>query len=130
MSLTQDNPFASPRAVGKKLRDLVPVRRPGCAAVLGGSGLLYRKILVEAPVEASIEYIGYGLRDRILVNGRLVFWRLPIMGLSNAFEFSIPTNEDPLPGRIVVKVSKLFLRMRRFELQIDGQTVYLEKLDV
>ena len=95
--------------------------------MLAGSGLLYRRIQVEAPVAATIEYVGYGLRDRILVNGRLVCWRLPIMGLSDEFEFSISTNEEPLPGRIIVEVSK-FLRIRRFELQIDGQTVYVETL--
>jgi len=130
MSVVKDNPFASPQPIGTKLRELVPVKRPGCAATLAGSCLLYRRILVEAPVEATIEYIGYGLRDRILVNGRLVYWRLPIMGLSNDFDFSIPTTEEPLAARIVVKVSKIFLRMRRFELQIDGQTVYLEVHDV
>jgi hypothetical protein len=121
------NPFASPAEQGLRLRDLLPIRQAGPpVANLVASGLLFRKIQVDAPVQATISYVGYTLRDQIFVNDRRVAWRLPIMGLSGNFDFEIETTADPLAARIEVVVSRL-LRLKRFTLTIDGRLIYEER---
>ena len=120
-----ENPFASPQESGKSVR-VLPARTSGePSATLVEEGLLYRKVQLHSPIDATIEYVGRGLRDKILVNNTLVYWRLPVIGLSGEFEFEIETESEPVQAKVFIEIGKM-LKVHLFEIRIEEQTVYRE----
>ena len=61
-------------------------------------GLLHRIVVVHRPVEVTIEYFARSLFDRILVDGRTAVSVLPIMRLTERFDFKIPYQAGHLPA--------------------------------
>ena len=94
-------------------------------AQLVGKGLLYRRIHVESPIEAMVEYSGLGLYDRVWVNRRLVAKRLPWVWLTDLFEFDLKTERGVLPVQLRLQFSR-FARLAEVELIVGDQVVYKE----
>ena len=118
------NPYSSPSRL--PVGELVLAGPQDQAiAQLVRKGLLYRRIHLEAPIEATLEYSGLGLFDRVWVNGKLVAKRLPWVWLTDSFEFELPTERGMLSCELKLEFSR-FARLVDVELLLDGKLVYRE----
>ena len=89
--------------------------------------LLQRKVIVNRPVEVTIEYFARGLRDRIIVDGTTVVSLLPVFWLHERFDFEIPFCDGTLPATIRVKTARRSIRLASFEIEINGVVAYRER---
>ena len=124
---TEMNPYESPSAAA--VSD--PAQRKwkgGVDSILVIRRLLQRKVIVNNPVEVTIEYFARGLRDRIIVDGNTVVSIIPIVWLHKRFDFEIPFCDGQLPATAIVQVDR-FLRLERFEIHINGVVAYYEEND-
>ena len=122
---SSDNPYQSPVATTA----IDPDQRAwkgGADAVLAGRGLLHRKVIVNRPIEVTIEYMARGLSDRIIVDGNTVVSLLPIIWLYERFDFEIPYRDGTLPATVRLKLGHA-LRMKSFEIEINGVVAYSEE---
>jgi hypothetical protein len=123
--LDAKNPYSAPACEAPSLAAQSYSRQPGVRATLISAKLLYRKIVVEAPVEAVIEYCAYEMWDRIIVDGLQRARKFCWVGFAKDFEFVLPSAPAPIPVRIDVRIGPL-LRVRWLRVEIDGQAVYEE----
>lgn len=86
---------------------------------------LYRKVRISSPIDALVEYSGFSLHDRIWVNQRLVFCRLPLIWLTDCFEFELETDRGVMPMQIRLRFRR-FAQLKQFEILLDGQVIYDE----
>ncbi|MDP6467225.1 MAG: hypothetical protein QF918_05780 [Pirellulaceae bacterium] len=114
------NPYASPRHASGGF-----LRRPGFHVTLVSSKWLYRCLQVEAPIEAVIEYRGRGIGELVTVNGVAMCRMMDLWWFARLFEFDLETDQAPLPVQVRVRVN-LLLRIRGFQLWMDGKMVYEE----
>lgn len=121
-----DNPYRSPATTDSSMVSWTG-GQPKCRCV--DKRLLYRKWVIEAPVECTLEYIGYHLHDLIKLDGRIIVRKLPFMFLTEDFEFSIPTPDHKVAAELHVKFNR-FAQIRTIELSLDRQIVYREPTDV
>jgi hypothetical protein len=120
----QINPYTSPSSevfVDPQTRGWVG----GAKSELIQKGLLYRKVLIEAPIPTTIEYAAYGLRDRIYVDGKLVTWRVPLIWFTKRFAFEIATRDSHIPCEIHVRIGR-GLKLAELQIMIGGITAYHE----
>ena len=119
------NPFQSPstnRFVDPSQREWVN----GVESSLEKGGLLHRKVVVRRPIEVTIEYFARGLLDRIIVDGKSVVTRLPIFWFHEKFEFEIPIRDGVVPAIVRIKMAPRSTRIAKFEIEINGVSVYRE----
>lgn len=124
-TMFEDNPYQSPAAA----LIIAPEKRAwkgGSDSVLVSRGLLQRKVVINRPVDVTIEYIAKGLRDRVLVDGKTVISIFPILWLSERFKFKIPYCDGSLPVEIDIKIGRGSLRIKRFRIVIDEVVAYNE----
>ena len=98
----------------------------GSDSVLINQGLLSRKVIVNLPVEVTIEYFARGLRDRVIVDGKTAVSKIPVIWFTTGFEFLIPYRDGNLPAKINLKVGR-FLKLQEFEILINGVAAYREE---
>lgn len=84
---------------------------------------LYRRLVVMLPEGAiTIEYDARMPNDRVTVNGQLAVSLMSVVWFIPKFAFLI----GPRPATIDVRIDWL-LRVKFFELKIEGHSVYVEK---
>ena len=120
------NPYESPVATSR-LKPEDRIWQDGSESYLVSKGLLQRKVQIVRPVQVTIEYFARGLRDRILVDDRVVLAKLPIFWLNNRFQFQIPFRDGTLPARIELKTRVPSLQLKYFTITIDHVRAYHEE---
>ena len=131
-----------PKGVGNEAKQaegaLSPYRSPSreAACVIARSGgppratllekrMLFRRLRIESPVECELTYNAFGLFDEVRIDGRRAIRKLPWLWLTERFEFSWPTEAEPM--RVEVRITfDRFARIRTFEVGIDQECVYRE----
>ena len=124
--MSKNNPYQSPLPTAPN----DPAQRPwkgGCRSTLVNSGLLHRKVLIQNPIEVTIEYFARGLLDKIMVNGLTVISRLPIIRLTEQFDFEIPYCDGTLPTIVRLKTGRRSVKIISFQIEIDGILAYDER---
>ncbi len=124
--MVENNPYKTSSAastVDPRQRDW----KGGADSVLAVRGLLQRRVIVNRPVEVTIEYFARGLRDRIIVDGTTVVSLVPVFWLHDRFDFEIPFRDGTLPATIRVKTAPRSIRLASFEIEINGVIAYCER---
>ena len=101
----------------------------GADSVVAIRGMLHRKVIINRPVEVTIEYFARSLRDRILVDGKTAVSVLPILRLTERFDFTIPYCDGHLPASVFVKTERRSLKLSDFEIEINGVVPYRERAE-
>lgn len=120
----RDNPYRSARFTGPGVlleRELVP----GAKSRLLSSGLLYRRIQVEAPIQATVEFHGRSLWDVVKVDGQIAAAVFSWYRITPRFEFAVAATGRELPVVVEMRLGR-FLRIKGFRLLVDGAVVYRE----
>jgi hypothetical protein len=122
---TSENPYQPPQSQspfdGKMLGEL----REGISAKLISSGLLYRKISIAAPVEATLEFHGRSYWDVVRINGSVVAWKISWWRITPQLDFELPVGQSLVPGRVTLRLWP-WLAFRRFRVEIANRVVYEE----
>ncbi len=119
------NPYQSPRA--EDAHKTVRLRAPhsGARGRLARGGLLYRKVVVEAPVATTIEFNGRGLHDTVYVEGQIVARKFSWWRIAPRLEFEIQAGDETLPVTVSLRLGR-GLAIRGFQVQVAGAVVYRE----
>lgn len=124
MTVEDDNPYRSPRAAGDGLlRERV--WKPGAQSRLLARGLLYRRVQLEAPIEAILEFNGRSLRDIIKIDNQIVASRISWWRITPRFEFALPLGDQMLPVEVCLRLGS-FLRILGFRVRIGDVVAYQE----
>jgi hypothetical protein len=86
---------------------------------------LYRRVQLEAPVEATLEFRGYSLRDTVLVDNQMVSWKFSWWRITPYFRFPLAAGDRTLDVEVELTLGH-FLRLKGFRIRIDGTIVYDE----
>jgi hypothetical protein len=114
-----NNPYRSPTADCA----VTPAEHVG---TLIDRALLYRKVKLPSPIDATIEYYGRGLGyESILIDGRLAIRKTSWLWFVPHFDFVVATKSGDLAGSIDVRVAP-WLMISRFQITIEGKVVYAE----
>jgi len=119
-----DNPYQSPSTPERGLL-LERTLRPGARGRLLAKGLLYRRVLLEMPVEAMLEFHGRSLRDIIFVDGQIVSWKFSWWRITPYFRFPLSAGDRTLDVEVDLHLG-MFLRMKGFRVRVDGVPAYEE----
>ncbi len=88
--------------------------------------MLYRTIYISPPVDLTITYSGLYFRQTILFNSVPQWFAITWVWFEKRVEFE---NSTIIPGRshwlFEIDIGR-GLKMRRFSIQLDGETIYLE----
>lgn len=98
---------------------------PGARATLIARGMLLRRIVVEAPVEMTLEFNGRSLFDRVLVNGHPVARQTSWWRITPRLDFTLQIGSEQVPGSVEVRVWP-WLALRGFRVTIADRVVYTE----
>lgn len=98
---------------------------PGARATLVARGLLFRRIVVEAPLELTLEFNGRSLFDQVIVNGRTVARRTSWWRITPRLDFTLSVGAKQIAGRVEVKVWP-WLALRGFRVTLAELVVYAE----
>ncbi|WP_442506325.1 hypothetical protein SH528x_005163 [Novipirellula sp. SH528] len=127
-----------------------PIELPSEKGVFGDNAtlitrrFLYRVIQYRRPFTGTLVYSGWWFRQKIEINGTVVWWKVSWLNISPNVSFTIPVealaykhvNEgvsqlhdsvpsQPILGRIEIQFTR-GLQIRRFRLWFDNQIVYDE----
>lgn len=69
-----------------------------------------------------VDYVGIGIGEKVLVDGRIVASSTGIIRFVPRFDFEIGSR----PSSIEVNINILLCRMRGFRLRLDGAVLYEE----
>jgi len=119
-----DNPYQSPSTSERGLL-LERTLRPGARSRLLAKGLLYRRVLLETPVEAVLEFHGRSLRDIISIDGQIVSWKFSWWRITPYFRFPLSAGHRTLDVEVELHLG-MFLRMKGFRVLVDGVPAYEE----
>jgi len=120
-----DNPYESPRFTALRPLD---VDRPWLDAVRVlrvERGFLYRRVVLEAPLELDLEYRSHNFMHHVSVDGQVAAQKLPVVRFVRRFDFELVSAGRLVPVVVEVRVGR-FMRIRAFRVEIAGQTVYSE----
>lgn len=114
------NPFAPPSSVTLE------------RGVFGGarqkrSGFLYRVIDIDSPVQTQLVYSGWWFRQKLELDGLLVWFRISWLTITRQADFRLPASIDPdqSPGKLEIEFGR-GLAIRRFRVWIQDQLIYDE----
>jgi hypothetical protein len=84
-------------------------------------------IELQSPLAATLVYSGWWFRQKIELDGQVVWFRISWLAILRRAEFQLPESLDPRcrPAEMEITFGRA-LRIRRFRLWIDGQLVYDE----
>ncbi len=119
------NPYRSPEGLTGGEGGHVGGLLPGARATLVGRGLLYRRLVVEAPLEITLEFNGRSLADRVLVNQRVVARRTSWWRIAPRLAFTLPVGAELVNGLVEIRVWP-WLALRGFRVTIAERVVYAE----
>lgn len=91
------------------------------------SAFLFRVIEFQRPFSGVFVYSGWWFRQKIEINGEVVWFRISWLTIFRRAEFTIP--EATLPGQSEGQVEIEFtraLQIRRFRIWVGGEIVYDE----
>lgn len=93
------------------------------------SSFLYRVIQIGPPFGIELVYDGWWFRQRVLVDGVQVSWRISWLTIQRQVEFPIPSATDPnqATGRIEIDFTR-GLMIRRFRVWI-GETLAYDEIN-
>jgi hypothetical protein len=121
-----DNPYQAPRKQSPHDGRMLGGLREGSSAKLVARGLLYRKISITAPVEATLEFHGRSYCwDTVRVNGNVVAWKISWWRINPELEFQLPVGDQMVPGRVSLRLWP-WLAFRKFRVEIADRVVYEE----
>ncbi|MDP6722175.1 MAG: hypothetical protein QGF59_26155 [Pirellulaceae bacterium] len=119
------NPYESPRTPDELVRDDHHLRE-GVESRLVASGLLYRRVIVDAPIEATIEFNGRSVfRDVVKVDGEVVASKISWWRINSLFDFALRAGERLIPVVVRLQMGRL-LRLKGFRIEMAGKVVYNE----
>jgi hypothetical protein len=118
------NPYQSPATADRGLLVERPLH-PGTRGRLLAKGLLYRRVMLEAPIEAVVEFDGRSLYDVIRVDNQVVAWNFSWWRITPIFRFVLSAGDRSLEFVVQLHLGH-FLRMKGFRIQVEGATVYAE----
>ncbi len=98
---------------------------PGTRATLVARGMLLRRLVLEAPVELTLEFNGRSLFDRVLINGRPVARRISWWRITPRLDFALSVGSEQVTGCVEVRVWP-WLALRGFRVTIADRVVYTE----
>ncbi len=119
------NPYCSPQGLSSGEGTRLGPWIPGARATLVAHGVLLRRLVVEAPVELTLEFNGRSLFDRVLVNGHPVARRTSWWRITPRLDFTLQVGSDQVPGHVEVRVWP-WLALRGFRVTIADRVVYTE----
>jgi hypothetical protein len=123
--LETENPYTSPR---------VPTLRPldedrpwldSVRVLKVERGFLYRRVVLEAPLEMDLEYCSHKLVHSVSVDGQIAAQTLSVVRFVRRFEFELRSGGRAVPVLVEVNVGR-FLRIRAFRIVVEGKNVYTE----
>lgn len=115
------NPYQSPVPVDDRVESLDLHGRQ-----LRGS-FLFRELELTGQVRGRLCYTGWWFVQRVYLDDRLLWWKVSWFTLQSIIDFPIPDRDGATcEGRIQIDFAP-GLRMRRFQLQINGQLYYDEQ---
>jgi hypothetical protein len=125
-STQNENPYQAPRKQSPHDGQWLGEWREGASATLVSHGLLYRKIAITAPIEATLEFIGRNYCwDMVRVDGNVVAWKISWWRINPQLDFQLPVGDSLVPGRVTLRLWP-WLAFRRFRVEIAGRVVYQE----
>ena len=124
MLFEHENPYVSPREANTGELRQRPWR-PGVRSRLLAKGLLYRRVALEAPIEATLEFNGRSLHDVIRVDNRVVASHFSWWRITPRFRFQLAVTGGAVPVEVDLRLGH-FLRMKGFRIKIAGEVVYQE----
>jgi hypothetical protein len=119
------NPYRAPQGLSPGEGTLLDSLVPGARATLVARGMLLRRIVVEAPVEMTLEFNGRSLFDRVLVNGHPVARRTSWWRITPRLDFVLSVGPKHVNGCVEVRVWP-WLALRGFRVTIADRVVYAE----
>lgn len=122
------NPYAAPQSESASFAFRRYLRSPlPCVArsQLVKAKLLYRRIVIEAPIEAVLEWRAYELGDRIIVDGQTMARKVAWLWFADRFEFLLPSADSPIRVAVDVRV-RPWLAVGWLRIAIDDVIVYEE----
>jgi hypothetical protein len=119
------NPYRSPEGLTGGEGGHVGGLLPGARATLVARGLLYRRLVVEAPLEITLEFNGRSLADRVLVNQRVVARQTSWWRITPRLAFTLPAGTETVNGLVEIRVWP-WLALRGFRVTIAERVVYAE----
>ncbi|MHB8970202.1 MAG: hypothetical protein ACYC3X_10915 [Pirellulaceae bacterium] len=119
------NPYRSPEGVTCGEGGHVGGLLPGARATLVGRGLLYRRLVVEAPLEMTLEFNGRSLTDKVLVNNRIVACQTSWWRITPRLPFTLPAGDDVVTGLVEIHVWP-WLALRGFRVTVADRVIYAE----
>ncbi len=119
------NPYRSPESISRDEGKYVLASRPGARATLLAQGLLYRRLVIDAPIQATLEFNGRSLHDTVVVDKHVVARQTSWWRITPRLAFVLPTVRGSIPGLVEVRVGP-WLNLRGFRVTIAGQIVYAE----
>jgi hypothetical protein len=123
-----ENPYQAPRKQSPHDGRMLGALRDGSSARLVARGLLYRKISITAPVEATLEFHGRSYCwDTVRVNGNVVAWKISWWRINPELEFQLPVGDQMVPGRVSLRLWP-WLAFRKFRVEIADRVVYEEPM--
>lgn len=121
------NPYESPRGISLRAVD---EDRPWVGGIRIGHvqrGFLYRRLEIEAPLAAVLEYHGNTFGETVSIDGQIAtrevnhLWPL----FAPRFNFALRSQGKLVPVVVEVRIG-WSLQIRAFRVQIAGHTVYAE----
>jgi hypothetical protein len=119
------NPYRSPTGTPHDEQSSGGAWLPGARATLAGRGLLYRRLVIEAPLEITLEFNGRGLTDRVLVNERVVAQKTSWWRIAPRLEFLLPWGDQTVRGLVEIRVWP-WLALRGFRVSLGESVLYAE----
>ncbi len=119
------NPYHSPRGLTPDPRDPPAAVLPGARAPLAARGLLYRRLVIESPLDILLEFNGRGLTDRVLVDHHVVAEKTSWWRIAPQLAFTLTAGSHTVSGLVEIRVWP-WLAMRGFRVTLAQRVVYAE----
>lgn len=119
------NPYRAPQGLSSGEGTRLGPWIPGARATLVARGMLLRRIVVEAPVELTLEFNGRSLFDRVFVNGHPVARQTSWWRITPRLDFTLQIGSEQVTGSVEVRVWP-WLALRGFRVTIADRVVYTE----
>ncbi len=120
-----DNPYQSPPATESGAGLRLPELRPGVRATLIAHGLLFRLLVIDAPIEATLSFNGRSLSDTVTINQQVVARKTSWWRITPRLSFTLRAGEEVIAGQVEIRVWP-WLALRGFRVTIADRVVYTE----
>ena len=124
-AIGDENPYRSPTA--PESGPLIEVRaNPGPAQARLESGkMLFRRVVIESPIEAIVEFNGRSLREVLRVNHEVAASQTSWWRITPRFDVRLLAGEAIVPLTVRLRFGN-FLRLRGFRIESGEELLYAE----